>query len=165
MRLQRCLILAFILGLLVIPANAVESDTSAELADQVVESLEDEAENTYYIFDSVVNGVEPLTAEDVNDTYGVGTSNISIFGPVASKLPYGTHYVYWRDSQYVYKLAYSDEMSFDGSEFVAETATVITYTTSTGYNSQATYVVGSDTDFSLDPADYLVWSDLGDYPT
>lgn len=106
-----------------------------------------------------------LPAAEITDGYGVGTSNINIFGPIASKLPYGVHYVYWRESQYVYRLAYSDELIYENGEFSADEVTVISYTTSSGYQSQATFSTGTETDFSLDPESYLVWSDLGDYPT
>lgn len=128
----------------------------------------------YYSFDEVVgyDAVLYLNAEDaalalaaIDSQYGVGTSNINIFGPVASKLPYGTHYVYWRDGQYQYKFAYSPGLAYENGVFTASSATVITYTTNTGYQGQATYVVGTEGNFSLDSDNYLVWSDLGDYPT
>lgn len=125
-------------------------------------SLEGVGEYDAILFLDAEDAAVALAA--IDSQYGVGTSNINIFGPVASKLAYGTHYVYWREGQYQYKFAYSPDLVYEGGEFAAETATVITYTTSTGYQSQATYVVGTETNFSLDPGNYLVWSDLGDYP-
>lgn len=131
-------------------------------------------EYEYYSFEGVGeydailfldSGDAAVALAAIDSQYGVGTSNINIFGPVASKLPYGVHYVYWRDGQYQYKFAYSADLVYEGGEFAAPSATVITYTTSTGYQSQATYVVSTERNFSLDPANYLVWSDLGDYPT
>jgi hypothetical protein len=100
----------------------------------------------------------------VNGEYGVGTSNINIFGPVAAGLEYGDHYVYWRESQYVYKLVHSPGLSFDGSRFLADHVSVVTYQTSMGYGSQATFLQSEESNFSLSPGSYLVWSDLGDYP-
>lgn len=108
---------------------------------------------------------DPVPYASVSPDYGVGSSNIAIFGPVASKLPYGTNYVYWRNGQYEYCLAYSPDLEFDGSRFTSPEVTILTYTTSTGYNSQATFEVSQDTNFVLSPGSYLVWSDLGDYPT
>jgi hypothetical protein len=146
-------------------ALAVESDVAAE-TEPPMESPEPEV---YIEVEGVMDG-EPvsviLSAANISPSYGVGTSNISIFGPIASKLPYGVHYVYWREGQYEYCLAYSADLVLTGSRFRAASATVVTYTTSTGsYQSQATFTTASDTNFSLDAGNYLVWSDLGDYPT
>lgn len=137
-------------GLLLIPASADELP-----ADETVS-------NVVYI---VSQDTDILPIAEITEGYGVGTSNINIFGPIASKLPYGVHYVYWRESQYVYCLAYGEDLIYENGSFSAEEVTVISYTTSSGYNSQATFDSGSETDFSLDPDNYLVWSDLGDYPT
>lgn len=111
---------------------------------------------------AVLDGIEPYAS--IATDYGVGTSNIQIFAPVASKLPYGTNYVYWRAGQYQYCLAYSADMELSGSTFTAPEVTIITYTTSTGYNSQATFTADTDSNFTLNAGNYLVWSDLGDYP-
>lgn len=108
-------------------------------------------------------GIAPLAA--ITSNYGVGTSNINIFGPVASKLPYGVHYVYWRDGQYTYRLAYGDDLVLSGSRFTAPEVTVVTYQTNTGTSTQAYFTSVYESNFSLSAGSYLVWSDLGDYPT
>lgn len=141
--------LVCILALLVIPVSADELPVDDPAVGDVI-----------YILASDTD----LLAS-INNSYGVGTSNISIFGPIASKLPYGVHYVYWRESQYVYKLAYSADLIFEGGRFSADQVTVISYTSSSGYQSQATFTTNTESSFRLDPDDYLVWSDLGDYPT
>lgn len=110
-------------------------------------------------------GVSLYSSHSVPSDYGVGTSNINIFGPVASKLPYGTHYVYWRESQYEYRFAYGKSLEFDGSHFLGDSVEVVTYRTNTGYGSQATFVYSTESNFTLSPGSYLVWSDLGHYPT
>lgn len=110
------------------------------------------------------SGIELYSSHSVTSDYGVGTSNINIFGPLAGKLPIGTHYVYWRDGQYTYRLAYSPEMSVSGTRFSSPSVILATYQTNTGYGSQATWTVSQDTNFSLNAGNYLVWSDLGDYP-
>ncbi len=108
--------------------------------------------------------VLPASAYAPGTDYGVGTSNISLFGPMASKLGHGEHYVYWRDSQYEYKMAYGQSLLFDGSRFLGDSVQIITYTTHSGYSGQATLTCVDEVDFRLDPGDYLVWSDLGHYP-
>lgn len=106
----------------------------------------------------------PLSSHSVNGDYGVGSSNVSLFAGVVSKLPYGEHYVYWRDSQYVYMLAHGKDLKYQGGRFTASQVQTVTYNSYSGYNSQATFLQGSDSNFSLAPGNYLVWSDLGDYP-
>lgn len=142
-----------------IPAGADPADDLSSSADQAGEEGAEVYE--FVIYDAETAGVA-LAA--ISDNYGVGTSNISIFGPLASKLPYGVHYVYWREGQYLYKFAYSAGLQYEDGRFTADDAAVISYSTSTSYSGQATFVLGSETDFSLNPGDYLVWSDLGHYP-
>ncbi len=146
-------------------AWAVEGDLEEETP--VVEPSEPPQE-VFIEVEGIRNG-EPVTvvlsAANISTSYGVGTSNISIFGPIASKLPYGVSYVYWRDSQYEYCLAYSDSLVLNGTRFSADTATVVRYNTNSGYQTQATFTVSTDANFFLDARNYLVWSDLGDYPT
>ena len=105
-------------------------------------------------------------AADIDPQYGVGTSNLTLFSGIAEKLPYGTHYVYWRESQYEYCLFYSESLQLSDGLFTApEGGTEVTYTTAAGYQSQATYTTTQYDMWSLDPGYYLVYSDLGDYPT
>ena len=101
---------------------------------------------------------------EISDEYGVSTSNTAIFAGVVEKLPFGTHYVYWRESQYVYALAHSETMAFDGASFSGEDVTVVRYDSSGGYQSPPTIYFDEEGSFELYPAEYLVYSDLGDYP-
>ena len=145
-------------------AWAVESEPVVETP--VVEPTEPSQEVIIEV-EGIRDG-EPVTvvlsAANISPSYGVGTSNISIFGPIASKLDYGVHYVYWRESQYEYCFAYSDSLMLNGTRFSASSATVVSYNTSSSYQTQASFTVSTDTNFSLDAGDYLVWSDLGNYP-
>lgn len=100
----------------------------------------------------------------VSGDWAVGTSNTALFGGMVQKLPLNVHYVYWRDGQYVYKLAYSQDLAYNGSRFVADSVEVVTYTTNNGYGSQATLSHGSESNFALSPGNYVVWSDLAHYP-
>ena len=111
---------------------------------------------------SIMVGV--VSAAEISDEYGVGTSNTAIFAGVVEKLPFGTHYVYWRESQYVYALAYSETLAFDGAAFTAEDVTVVCYDTSGGYQVAPVFIVDEQVDWELAPEDGLVYSDLGHYP-
>ena len=110
-------------------------------------------------------GAVPYGSHTVPPDYGVGTSNINLFGPIVFKLPYGTHYVYWRSGQYVYQLAYGQSLSFEGGRFVGEAVELVTYRTYMGGGNQSTLVYSTESNFTLNPGNYVVWSDLGHYPT
>lgn len=114
--------------------------------------------------EEMIEAYEAMAAAEIEDGFGVGTSNVTIFEGLASKLDYGTHYVYFREGQYQYKFVYSPDLQLSGTSFYAPSVTVITYTTSSSYNSQATWSVSTESNFSLAAGNYLVWSDLGSYP-
>lgn len=125
--------------------------------------------------DSIISDGEESQIEEVNDSpallssyssadYNLGTSNISIFSGLVSKVPWGQHYVYWRDGQYTYKFAYGD-LSLSGTVFSGDDndITVISYNTE-NYNSAYLYTITTDSSFELSAGNRLVYSDLGNYP-
>ena len=135
-------------------------------------------ENDVYSFEEVVREDaydESLNLEDLPENavmatstvpdFGVGTSNTAIFAGLARKLPYGVNYVYWREGRYSYVFAYGRDLELVGTTFRADRVDTVTYNTDTGYDRQASYVHGSESNFSLSANDYLVWSNLGHYPT
>lgn len=107
----------------------------------------------------------PLSMDAAIDSgYGVGTSYTAIFSGIAQKLPYGSHYVYWRSGQYDYHLAYGSDLALSGTTFTADSVTVVSYRISNGYNTQASFLVTEESGFTLQAGSYLVYSDLGSYP-
>lgn len=106
------------------------------------------------------NLASPLIASQ----YGVGTSNLEIFDRIVSKIPFGSDYVYFRDSQYVYSLVYGD-LSFSGSSFSGSGVTRIDYNTYTGSSSQPTFSRSTVSSFNLSVGNWLVYSNLGHYPS
>ena len=115
--------------------------------------------------ESVEQIAETLSDYNTSDGYNLGTTYQSIFAGVAYKVPFGQHYVYWRDGQYSYKFAYGD-ISLEGTDFVGNgDITICSYdASSTGYNSVYTWSTGADSNFLLSASDSLVYSDLGSYP-
>lgn len=109
--------------------------------------------------------IELLSAYDATGDYNLGTTNVAIFEGLVAKVPFGDHYVYWRDGQYSYKFAYGD-LSLQGSTFSGNgNITIVSYDTSgSSYNSYYTYSVSSDSNFRLSASNRLVYSDLGSYP-
>lgn len=98
--------------------------------------------------------------------YNLGTTNLTIFEGVVEKVPFGHHYVYWRDSEYRYCLAVGP-LTVSGNTFSsAEPVTVYTYERHyTSGDSYYTWSVSTDNVFSLSCGSRLVYSDIGDYPT
>lgn len=150
-----------------------------DISEPVVSSGEDNVElpvqsDTVQALESKVTGLE----EDVNtlslevaalsaavSDYNLGTNNLAIFEGVVEKVPFGHHYVYWRDSEYRYCLAVGP-LTVSGSTFSsAEPVTVYAYERhySSG-DSYYTWSVFTDDAFSLSCGSRLVYSDIGDYP-
>lgn len=150
--------MAAVMLLSLISAGAVD-ETSPEASGE--ELVGEEVVYEFNVYDSESAAVA-LAA--ISDNYGVGTSNVSIFAGIVGKLPLDHHYVYYREGQYDYVLAHSDSLVYDSGMFSADDATLVTYTTNNSYQSQPTFTVSQDANFQLDPEDYLVWSDLGEYP-
>lgn len=77
-----------------------------------------------------------------------------------SRLPYGVHYVFFRPSQYEYRLVYGKELVQDGGIFYGENLEYISY------NSRYyTITSGDEGSFRLTTNGYLVYTDLlGIYP-
>ena len=97
--------------------------------------------------------------------YNLGTTNLTIFEGVVEKVPFGHHYVYWRDSEYSYCLAVGP-LTVSGTTFSSvEPVTVYTYERhySSG-ESYYTWSVSTDVSFTLSCGSRLVYSDIGDYP-
>ena len=123
------------------------------------EDVYDEGVNLEYLPENAV------MASSIAPDYGVGTSNTAIFAGLARKLPYGVNYVYWREGKSTYVFAYGRDLELVGTTFRASSVDTVTYNTNSGYDRQASYVHGSESNFSLSANDYLVWSNLGHYPT
>ena len=98
--------------------------------------------------------------------YNLGTTNLAIFEGLVEKVPFGQHYVYWRDSEYRYCFAVGP-LTVSGTNFSStEPVTVYSYERiySSG-NSYYTWSVSTDDSFSLSCGSRLVYSDIGNYPT
>lgn len=147
------------------PSEDANEDAGAEASSPIDDDgiISDGEEAQDETVQEVVDTPALLSAYDAAD-YSLGTSNISIFSGLVSKVPWGQHYVYWRDSQYTYKFAYGS-LELNGTSFSggSNDITVITYNTE-NYNSSYYWTVAHDSAFSLSAGNRLVYSDLGNYP-
>lgn len=147
-----------------------ESDISPDtindelpLQQDSVQALESKVTGLEQDVDTLSMEVAALSAA-VSD-YNLGTTNLTIFEGVVEKVPFGYHYVYWRDSEYRYCLAVGP-LTVSGTRFSsAEPVTVYTYERhySSG-DSYYTWSVSTDNVFSLSCGSRLVYSDIGHYP-
>ena len=147
-----------------------ETDVSADsdngellLQSDSVQDLETKVTGLEQDVDTLSLEVAALSAA-VSD-YNLGTTNLAIFEGVVEKVPFGHHYVYWRDSEYRYCLAVGP-LIVSGSTFTSsEPVTVYTYERrySSG-DSYYTWSVSTDASFTLSCGSRLVYSDIGDYP-
>ena len=135
---------------------SVQSD-SVQVLESKVTGLEQDVE-------TLSSKVAALSAA-VSD-YNLGTTNLTIFEGVVEKVPFGYHYVYWRDSEYRYCLAVGP-LTVSGSTF-SSSEPVTVYTYERYYSSGDSYYawsVRTDDTFSLSCGSRLVYSDIGNYPS
>lgn len=92
----------------------------------------------------------------------VGTSNVSMFQGLASKISPVDRYVYARTGNYTYVFAWGD-LQLEGTTFTGSADYAVYERTGTN-NSSYTYTVYHDDSFVLRAGDYVVYSDLGNYP-
>ena len=145
----------------------VPADTNNDellLQSDSVQALETKVTGLEQDVDTLSLEVAALSAA-VSD-YNLGTTNLAIFEGVVEKVPFGQHYVYWRDSEYRYCLAVGS-LTVSGTTFSsAEPVTVYTYERHyTSGDSYYTWSVSTDVSFSLSCGSRLVYSDIGNYPS
>lgn len=95
----------------------------------------------------------------------LSSTYITYFRDIVGGIKPNDNYVAYRSGQYQYTLAVGD-FTLSGSS-ISSTGTTKLYvyeTSSSGYNSTYTYDVSEVTDFSLDVGNYIVYSNLGDFP-
>lgn len=105
-----------------------------------------------------VCGYSVYTDGTLSSTY------ITYFRDIVSGIAPNKKYVAYRSGQYSYTLAVGD-LSISGTNVSStDTVTLYVYETSSGYNSSYTYNVSTVTDFSLNVGNYIVYSNLGNFP-
>lgn len=133
------------------------------LQSDSVLALEDKVTGLEQDVNTLSSEVAALSAA-VSD-FNLGTTNLAIFEGLVEKVPFGHHYVYWRDSEYRYCLAVGP-LTVSGTTFSsAEPVTIYTYERIySGGESHYEWNVSTDNVFSLSCGSRLVYSDIGNYP-
>lgn len=88
----------------------------------------------------------------------ISSSVVAYYEDVIPKLGQ-VHYVLFRSGQYTYRLVYGKDLQYDNGYFSGTAMQYVAYST-----RDYTWQQGSEGTFSLSAGDYLVYSDLGDYP-
>lgn len=88
----------------------------------------------------------------------MSTSVIAYYDDVLPKLG-NVHYVLFRSGQYDYRMVYGKDLVYNNGNFTAGSVRYVAYST-----RYYTWTQGTESAFSLSAGDYLVYSDLGDYP-
>ena len=147
------------------PSVSVDSNNlELPLQQDSVQALESKVTGLEQDVQTLTTEVAALSAA-VSD-YNLGTSNLTIFEGVVEKVPFGHHYVYWRDSEYRYCFAVGP-LTVSGTTFSSvEPVTVYTYERIySGGDSHYEWSVRTDDAFSLSCGSRLVYSDIGHYPS
>ena len=144
------------------PAN--ENNGELPVQSDSVQALENKVTGLEQDVNSLSMEVAALSA--VVSDYNLGTSNLTIFEGVVEKVPFGHHYVYWRDSEYRYCLAVGP-LTVSGTTFSsAESVTVYSYERIySGGDSHYEWSASIDNAFTLSCGNRLVYSDIGNYPS
>lgn len=97
----------------------------------------------------------------------IGTTQLQYFRDIVSNIGINDSYVASRTDRYKYQLFVGDIKYSNGQFLSNQQGSVITvYTINTDTNSFGTYTysVSTDNNFTFNASNYLVYSNLGDYP-
>lgn len=103
----------------------------------------------------------------IYDSGNLSTTYVTYFEDIVSGIGFNENYVAFRSDQYTYILIVGELEYNNGSiTLVGDTAKEYKYYAeiTSGYNSQYRYSVDTLNDFSLDTGNYIIYSDVGDYP-
>lgn len=98
----------------------------------------------------------------------IGTTQLQYFRDIISNLGINDSYVASRTGRYTYQLFVGDIKYSNGQFVCSQQGSVITvYTINTDTNSFGTYTynVSTDNNFTFNASNFLVYSNLGDYPS
>lgn len=144
--------------------SADEDNVELPVQSDSVQALENKVTGLEEDVEMLSLEVAALSAT-VSD-YNLGTTNLAIFEGLVEKVPFGHHYVYWRDTEDRYCFAVG-ALTVSGNTFSSsEPVTVYSYERhySSGSGSYYTWSVRMDDVFSLSCGSRLVYSDIGGYP-
>ena len=97
----------------------------------------------------------------------IGTTQLQYFRDIISNLGINDSYVAARTGRYEYKL-FAGDIKYSNGQFMGSqqgsVINVYTLNINNDYSGTHTYSISTDNNFSFNASNYLVYSNLGDYP-
>lgn len=110
-------------------------------------------------------GSVQAATHSVYDGGNLSSTYTTYFRDILSGTSILDNYIAFRSGQYEYTMIVGNLEVQDGIVTLSESGKeYVFYTETSGYNSQYRYNVNEITDFSLEIGDYIIYSDIGDYP-
>lgn len=111
---------------------------------------------------------QQTSADTLYENGNISTTYITIFKDILNNEKSNIDYVFFRSGQYEYTMVTGD-LNYDGGTFTSEgkyKKYIVSTSTGNYGNNNYLYGVSSRTDdFSLNTSGYMVYSNLGEYPT
>lgn len=110
----------------------------------------------------------PLSAS-ASTSYEVYEGNpsntyITYYRDILAGVGFNEHYVAFRSGQYEYTMLVGELVYNNGYFSCTDAVTAYVFTSNSSYNSYYAYNVTSIDDFTLNPGDKIIYSDLGNFP-
>lgn len=143
------------------PDQLSDDEIDEEWSDEI-ELINDLATGSDWVLATGSNAasppaIMPLANYQPYDS-SISTSVLSYFRDALAKLG-AVHYVLFRSGQYSYRLVYADDLVYESGSFTSASADFISYD-----SRDYSWSSGSEGSFHLSASDYLVYSDLSNYP-
>lgn len=143
-------------------ASAAELEPTLVLSDSLPEAGEVGDDDSLMEISPYALQISPRSTMS---TY-VGTIPTNVydyFRDITATLPWGSKYVFFRQDQYNYVLAYSNDLALNGSTFTSNSVSIVRYNS---YSTQSNYGITRTTDnnFRVTAGQAFVYSNLGIYP-
>lgn len=100
----------------------------------------------------------------VYDNGSLGTTYITYFKDIISGADFRSNYVAFRSGQYSYTMVVGELQNNNGVISLVGQGTEYVFSNTGNYNSQYTYDVNTINDFSLNTGNYIIYSDVGNFP-
>lgn len=147
-------------------ADAAEFEPTLVVADALPEDGEDGGVEE----DELRQQADALMQIEPYSTFGtqigaIPTDIYNYFRDTAATLPFGTKYVFYRETWDVYILAYSDDLAENGGSFFSKSVNIIRYNNNQNWNENNPGITRyTDNNFRVSAGRANVYSNLGIYP-
>lgn len=100
----------------------------------------------------------------VYDEGNINTTYLTYFKDIISGIGFNDNYVAFRSGQYTYTMVVGELQYNNGVISLVNEGKEYVFSQSGNYNSTHRYYVNEINNFSLNTGNYIIYSDIGDYP-